>query len=557
MLILSNINSFSQVDVLTITDLCEDDTSFTIAPITPYNPNSGYCGVAIFLITPDDVSASTVDFNLQDWDGNYFYNEANLKADNGGSIQPNSLYMLYDNPCFDINNAGSTPQFLWITDDIPQSSSVINGCGYYIYYYAHDAIEVINNRGSTYNSSDPSTWMGYYYDPSDPNGLGNVPSFYTSITSKREKTIWTTSSKKIILPDPSSYQYYGYGEWSGNGVTSSGVSSKTYWAGYPDHAGLIRTITAPSGEAVLDPSAMTLGANEQLTFTYNSVYGVAGPAPCNNTTVTTHEIDIHARPEITPVLDQTCDGSTYDVTLDVDLDSYNVSVDEDGGTPFNVSATGGVVSPTTLSGTGVHQVTISGIPSGSVWTVDINDVSGISCGLVGSTGDCISVLPIELYSFTAECNKEVILLKWTTVSEVNNDYFEIQRSSDAYDWEVIGTVAGAGNSNVMKYYSFTDDNYNGEIYYYRLKQVDYNGQYSYSNLIASGCEFSLNPNPAIGTVFIISDESFQESDINVYNSIGQLVKVNLINGNMLDLSGLSKGVYIVRIKNRTKRLVVN
>ena len=69
LLLFSCFLSFSQVDVLTITDLCEDDDTFTVAPITPYNPNTGYCGVAIFLITPDDVSTSTVDFYLHPFPG--------------------------------------------------------------------------------------------------------------------------------------------------------------------------------------------------------------------------------------------------------------------------------------------------------------------------------------------------------------------------------------------------------------------------------------------------------------------------------------------------------
>ena len=65
--------SSAQIDMTTVDDVCEDDAPFTIAPITPFNPSSGYAGIAIFMITPDDVTASGVDFSLQDFDGNYFF----------------------------------------------------------------------------------------------------------------------------------------------------------------------------------------------------------------------------------------------------------------------------------------------------------------------------------------------------------------------------------------------------------------------------------------------------------------------------------------------------
>lgn len=549
------------VDVTLVPDVCEDDAPFIIMPDSAFNPNSGKAGIAIFIITPDDVSAAGVDFSIQNFDGDYFYNENDLKADNGGSIQPNSLYMLYDNPCFDVNDAGSTPMFLWITDDIPQSSSTIDGCGYYIYYYACDALEVINNRSSTYVSGDPSTYQGYYYDPSDPNGLGNVPSFYTANTSKRAETIWTTASKKIIIPNPTDHEYVSYGEWSGNGVTSVGTQTKNYFSAFP---GLATTLTVPSGHAEFDPSAVSPTANSPLTFTYHSVYGVNGPAVCDVVTTVDTAIDVHALPEITMVQNQTCDQATYSVTLNVDLDVYNVSVDEDGATPFDVIVSGGTVSSNTLTGTGEVQIVISNIPTGSSWSLDISDPSGLNCGNVGTSGDCISVLPIRLSQFDGRKMDGDNLLFWETLSEKNNDYFILERAEDNLMFEAIAQVDGAGNSNYAINYQFLDKNVRNDAYY-RLKQVDFDGATSYSDIVfiprngSSGAE--LYPNPNNGSFYLNYDAEFDEDlEVKIYDASGKLIYDHQFRAEMsentfgIHLQNTSPGIYLMTLTGqRTSR----
>jgi len=92
-----------------------------------------------------------------------------------------------------------------------------------------------------------------------------------------------------------------------------------------------------------------------------------------------------------------------------------------------------------------------------------------------------TALPIDLISFTGEVVGEdinpVVLIEWTTLSQINNDYFEIQRSVDVEHWKTIKTVTGAGNSNSQMSYSIVDDDPFFGISYYRLKQTDYDGQY--------------------------------------------------------------------------------
>ena len=95
----------------------------------------------------------------------------------------------------------------------------------------------------------------------------------------------------------------------------------------------------------------------------------------------------------------------------------------------------------------------------------------------------VPVLPIELISFEANLNEDRVDIKWVTASEINNDYFTIEKSKDGKSWEKLLIVSGAGNSNqVLEYYDIDYNPFKG-ISYYRLKQTDYNGKFAYSNVV--------------------------------------------------------------------------
>lgn len=95
-----------------------------------------------------------------------------------------------------------------------------------------------------------------------------------------------------------------------------------------------------------------------------------------------------------------------------------------------------------------------------------------------------SVLPIELLYFLGFNDNNKNTLNWRTATEINNAYFSIEKSSDAYSWDVIGKLSGSGNSESYKDYKFVDIEPIHGINYYRLKQVDYNGAYKYYGIIA-------------------------------------------------------------------------
>lgn len=137
-------------------------------------------------------------------------------------------------------------------------------------------------------------------------------------------------------------------------------------------------------------------------------------------------------------------------------------------------------------------------------------------------------LPIELLSFNAENEKTAIKTYWSTANEINNDYFTVLRSKNGYDFENIGIVIGAGNSNAILNYAFYDDHPYMGLSYYQLKQTDFNGTYSFSHIVpVYRNEFSIiniYPNPAADYIqLIIGSEKDDQVKIHAFNSLGKLV----------------------------------
>jgi hypothetical protein len=142
-------------------------------------------------------------------------------------------------------------------------------------------------------------------------------------------------------------------------------------------------------------------------------------------------------------------------------------------------------------------------------------------------------LPIELVNFNCSyINRNTNGLNWTTASESNNDYFAIERSSNGIEFNQIAKVDGAGNSLTTLNYSFKDENPLSGISYYRLKQVDFNGKFSYSEICSvtnnGDGNVSFYPNPVRTSLTI--DYEFSEKPksnvISVTDVTGKLVSVS-------------------------------
>lgn len=148
--------------------------------------------------------------------------------------------------------------------------------------------------------------------------------------------------------------------------------------------------------------------------------------------------------------------------------------------------------------TGIFYTTASTIPG---WTA-ISGGGNIPAFLLQTfLTNTVDVLPVDLFYFNATPKSSDVLLEWATASELNNDFFEVQRSADGRDFEVLGKVAGAGTHSGLLTYDFTDRSPRPGLNYYRLRQVDFDGAFEYSPVVsvkAAGKEdgMALYPNPA-------------------------------------------------------------
>ncbi len=190
---------------------------------------------------------------------------------------------------------------------------------------------------------------------------------------------------------------------------------------------------------------------------------------------------------------------------------------------------------------------------------------------IGTTGE-ENPLPVELLTFQADVVDRKVNLQWVTASEINNDYFTIQRSADGNNFKDIKTVpskADYGYSNSTLFYEAWDNKPLEGISYYRLKQTDFDGSYEYSDIVAVNIEkesvakLKLFPNPNRGERFYLNLRGFEPYE-NIYISIvdmyGKQIYSDDINigysGNKLHeiiTGGLNKGIYIVVCETRSTR----
>jgi hypothetical protein len=198
----------------------------------------------------------------------------------------------------------------------------------------------------------------------------------------------------------------------------------------------------------------------------------------------------------------------------------------------------------------------TGATSGSITTS--TSVLSFSPFTFGSLSGDANPLPIELISFTSECENGAAQLNWSTASESNNDYFTIERSGNGADWEFVDNVNGAGNSNSVINYLYKVMDQNNEMKYYRLKQTDFNGNYIYSEEISSkNCSLAtidlvVYPNPSSGLINIKAINLTEEiSTIDLFNIYGEKIYSESMIGNSseIDLSHEPKGVYSVRLNS--------
>ena len=280
-------------------------------------------------------------------------------------------------------------------------------------------------------------------------------------------------------------------------------------------------------------------------------------------------------------------GANCDYTIAVDASSGILTVDAGAdqtvcvGDPVNLTVSGPAGATYTwnsLDGVITNATGASQTFNPLVATTYVVEVSGD--GICASKTDTVVVdmcviLPVELLGFSAECKDNYVELNWQTASEINNDYFEVEKSTDGINFLSIGYVSGAGNSNSVSTYSLQDFEQGTDLVYYQLKQVDFNGETSYSELVAlDKCDDAIYE---ISNVYynsskeIIIDYTVSKSEhiqVNLFDVQGKVVQQNEVtiyqNEDQLRiplLNNLDNAVYLVRIVSAvsvdTKKIIIS
>lgn len=213
------------------------------------------------------------------------------------------------------------------------------------------------------------------------------------------------------------------------------------------------------------------------------------------------------------------------------------------------------------------NTTLVDLQNGSNWTQSSGAVT-LTC-----TDFTNHMLPVELVGFKVEEKNKKAYLNWSTATEINNDRFEVEHSKDGEEWRKIGSISGNGNSVIVNNYGFIHEYPNYGINYYRLKQIDYDGQFEYSKVISVNLkgengevgEFYPNPSKSGLVNLDYHAQNDDEISVTVFDLTGKLM-VNQIqyisrgdNNLSFDFSYLNTGLYIVKVgdeRNPTHRKLI-
>jgi len=195
------------------------------------------------------------------------------------------------------------------------------------------------------------------------------------------------------------------------------------------------------------------------------------------------------------------------------------------------------------------------------YTITATGVSSFSPFTWGSSGG--NPVPVKLISFTGQQTNNGAILDWATATEKDNDHFDLERSFDGSNFLKVGEVPGHGNSTSIVNYSYADYNEaSAAVVYYRLKQVDYNGAFEYSNIVtltpgtkANISILNQSPNPFGDHISVnYNMPSSGSAIIKINDELGRTVSSTQVNANrgvnviQINTSDLAKGIYMMNIE---------
>lgn len=207
-----------------------------------------------------------------------------------------------------------------------------------------------------------------------------------------------------------------------------------------------------------------------------------------------------------------------------------------------------------------------------ILTIGVVSVINVSDNREGFADDGDSTaFPIELVYFQVNLNGTNAECTWETASEKNNDYFTIEHSEDSKNFTPLGNISGAGNCTVTRRYNFTDESAPPGLSYYRMKQTDFDGKFTYSKIITLDNTRALNQTLEIDNIYPSPfDNKFTVTfkaargtvtTFRLFNQAGQIIHmekreakegINVIE--YIDEKALVSGVYVVSLMNGNKEI---
>lgn len=394
----------------------------------------------------------------------------------------------------------------------------------------------------TLSGSGSTTFYNLVINNTSSTGVtfsgGNV--VVTNLLTLTDGMVYTNNSNLLVLNDGATVSGGSSDSYIIGPVKKIGDESFTYHIGKTGYYMPI-SITAPS-------NATDAFTAEYFRTDPKSTFGSSKDVSLNK--VTDNEYW---------QLDRTTGSSNVTVTLYWNGNTSNIgNLNDLRVTQWNGSLWSNLGNASTTGTTSAGSLTASSSSS---------NFGGFAFGTVSN----LNPLPVTLMSFTAKLNNDVVDLDWTTATEVNNDYFTVEKTINGKDFIYIDKIDGAGNSSQkLNYHTIDPQPFDG-ISYYRLKQTNYDNTFSYSNLVPVNViknnGINIYPNPTadgkISLVFknlIEPNSIIQVSDIKGKIVFSENIGTIEFSKYYLNLNFLSKGLYFVKLINNsiteTNKLII-
>ena len=387
--------------------------------------------------------------------------------------------------------------------------------------YAHGSLIGLGHvKDGTYFDNGSFGGTGQYFNGEIAEFIySNDPTSFSA--TQRNQTESYLAIKYGITLDQSSPQNYtnssGIVIW--NGTTNSTYNNDIAGIGRDD----VSILNQPKSKSANSDAMVTMEAiggitdDDRWLIWGNNGISIEGTIDDGNTDFNESE-GINSRLFREWKVKENVDLGTIELTFDIsgidgptgvntnNLTQLRLMVDANG--VFNSGAT--YYSP----------ISVNPTAKTAVFSVNLNDGEFFTLGSIEDYA-----LPIELVSFDAQAIDNVVQLNWLTASESDNSFFTIERSNDGFNFETLGYLDGAGNSSSKRTYTFNDRNPAEGINFYRLKQTDFSGDYSYSEVKAINIEMEnlngiwIQSNPVAKGEMMIVNYRFEKQEEILFSMI--------------------------------------